>query len=66
MIFKYAGGKEVVLRGVNTYPKQVVSTNSMRSILRHRYIEWDVECLITTQGTSLEIEQYLEYIQNLL
>ena len=36
------------MRGKHTYPKQVVNCNSMRSILRHRDIEWDDECYITS------------------
>ena len=66
MIFKDADGKEVVLRGVNTYPKQVVSSHSMRSILRHCDIEWDVECHITTEGNSINFSYYPKDIKKLL
>ena len=45
MKFQDAGGKEVELRVVNTYPKQVVIAHSMRSIIIHGYIEWDVMSL---------------------
>ena len=53
--FKDAKGKLVVLKGMNTYPGQVISTKSMRYVMRHGYIEWVVECLITTQGTIKDI-----------
>ena len=55
-----------MLRGINTYPKKVVSSHTMRSILRHGDIEWDVEFLITTQVTTLDIAQYHEDINKLL
>ena len=42
--FKDAKGKPVVLKGMNTYPRQVISANNIRSILKHGDIEWDVEC----------------------
>ena len=62
MRFQDVGGKEVVLRGVNTYPKQVINIHSMRFSLRHRYIECVVELLVSTKGTSLEVAQYLKDI----
>ena len=45
--FKDAEGKSIVLKGMNTYPNQVISANSMRSILRHGDIEWVAEFHIT-------------------
>ena len=33
--FKDVEGKPMVLKGMNTYPNQVIYANSMRSILRH-------------------------------
>ena len=45
MIFKDSDGKHVVLKGINTYPNQVVSSHSLKYILRHGDIEWDTECL---------------------
>ena len=60
MSFKDHDGNLIVLKGINTYPKQVVFAHSMRSILRHGDIEWDDEFLITTQGTTLYIDKYLE------
>ena len=66
MRFQDVGGKEVVLMGFNTYPKQVISSHSMRSLLRHGDIEWVFECLVSTKGTSFKVAQYLEDIQNLL
>ena len=47
MRFKNLEGKPIVLRGMHTFPNQVVSSHNMRSILRHGDIEWVVECLIT-------------------
>ena len=44
--FKNSKGKPILLRGMHTYPNQVVSSHNMRSILRHADIEWVVECLI--------------------
>ena len=46
--FKDYEGKLVVLKGMNTYPIQVISTKSMRSVMRHGDIEWVVEFEITT------------------
>ena len=39
MSFKDAEGKQVVMKGMNTYPSQLIFDNSMRSILRHGDIE---------------------------
>ena len=39
MKLKNYDGKQVVLIGMNTYPNQMVSSHSMRSILRHEDIE---------------------------
>ena len=33
--FKNSGGKPILLRGMHTYPNQVVSSHIMRTILRH-------------------------------
>ena len=53
--FKYAEGKSVVLKGMNTYPSQVISAKSMRSVMRHGDIEWAVECQITAKGTTAKV-----------
>jgi len=53
--FKDAEGKSVVLKGMNTYPSQVISAKSMRSVMRHGDIEWAVECQITTEGTTAKV-----------
>ena len=50
MKFKNYDGNKIVLKGMNTYPNQVVSSHSMRSILIYEDIEWAVECFTTTQG----------------
>ena len=44
-----------LLRGMHTYPDQVISSNSMRSTLRHGDIECDVECLITSSRPHLKV-----------
>ena len=36
--FKNSEGKPILLRGMHTYPNQVVSSHTMRYILRHLYI----------------------------
>ena len=41
--FKDVEGKPVVLKGMNTYPNQVIFVKSMRSVMRHGDIEWAVE-----------------------
>ena len=38
MSFKNTDGKQIVLKGINTCSKQVVSSHNIRSILRHGYI----------------------------
>ena len=42
--FKILEAKPILLRGMHTYPNQVVSSHNMRFILRHGDIEWVVEC----------------------
>ena len=42
--FKNLEGKPILLRGMHTYPNQVVSSHIMRTILRHGDIEWHIEC----------------------
>ena len=66
IIFKDVEGKLVVLKGMNTYPNQVIYTNSMRSILKHGDIEWDVECHITNEGTTPKVSYHPKDIKNLL
>ena len=39
MSFKYSEGNPILVRGMHTYPNQVVSSHSMRSILIHGDIE---------------------------
>ena len=53
--FKDAEGKPVVLKGINTYPSQVISAKRMRSVMSHRDIEWDVEFQITTEVTTPKV-----------
>ena len=42
----------MVSNGINTYHIQVISAKSMRSIMRHGDIEWDVEFQINTDETT--------------
>ena len=42
MKFQYSKGALRVVRGKHTYPNQVVTSNSVRSILRNGDIEWVV------------------------
>ena len=52
MKFQDLKGVLRVVRGKHTYPNQVVTCNSMRSILRHGDIEWDDECHITSPSQT--------------
>ena len=47
MKFQDSKGVLRVVRGKHTYANQVMTCNSMRSILRHEDIEWDDEYNIT-------------------
>ena len=38
----------------------------MRSIMTHGDIEWDVECIITSQGRTIDISHHHEDIQKIL
>ena len=44
----------------------MVSTHSMRSILRYGYVEWVVECLITSYNTHLKVSRHHKVIEKLL
>ena len=63
MKFKSSYGKQVVLTCMDTYPNQLVSSQSMRSILRHEDIEWVVECFISYQGSAIDNSQHLKDIK---
>ena len=63
--FKNSEGKPILLRGMHTYPNQVVSSHIMRSILRHRDIEWVVECLITSPKPHLKVSKHSNEIEQL-
>ena len=56
----------MVLKGMNTYPNQVISAESMRSIMRHGDIEWDVECQITTKGTTAKVSSQTKDIKKIV
>ena len=64
--FKNSEGKPILLRGMHTYPNQVVSSHNMRTILRHGDIEWADECLITSPKTHLKIFNNPKDIDKLL
>ena len=66
MRFKNSEGKPILLRGMHTYPNQVVSSHKMRSILRHGDIEWDDECLITYPKPHLKVSNNPKDIEKLL
>ena len=53
--FKNSEGKPILLKGMHTYPNQVVSFHSMTTILRHGDIEWVDECLIKYPKPHLSI-----------
>ena len=66
MEFQGPDGKRVVLRGMNTYPAKVVSSQRMEAVLRHQDIEWAAECFITTQDLTELKQQYPVNIQAIL
>ena len=66
MRFKNLKGKPILLRGMHTYPNQVVSSHSMRSILRHGYIEWYFRCLIKSPKYHFNISKNPKDIDQLL
>ena len=54
MKFQDSKGVLRVVRGQHTYRNQVVTCKSMRSILRHGDIEWDVEFHITSPKPNIK------------
>ena len=63
---KNSKGKHILLRGMHTYPNQVVSSHNMRCILRHWDIEWAGECLITSPKPHLKVSKHPKEIERLL
>ena len=61
MSFKSTKGKPIVLKGINIYPSQLISSNNMRSILRHG----DIECLITDERTIVKVSYMTKDIKKL-
>ena len=51
---------------MHTYPNQVVSSHSIRSILRHGDIEWDAEFFITSYNPHLKVSIHPKEIEKLL
>ena len=66
MRFENSEGKPILMRGMHTYPNQVVSSHNMRYILIHGDIEWDNECLITYHKPHLNISKNPKEIEHLL
>ena len=66
MRFKNLEGKPILLRGMHTYPHQVVSSPSIRSTLRHGDIELDVEFFITYSKPHLKVSKHPKDIKQLL
>ena len=55
MKFQDLKGVLRVVRGKHTYPNQVVTCNSMRSILRNGDIEWADECHMTSPKPNIKV-----------
>ena len=66
MEFQGPDCRRVVLRGMNTYPAKVVSSQRMEAVLRHQDIEWVAECFITSQDPTDLKQQYPADIQAIL
>ena len=66
MKFQDLKGVLRVVRGKHTYPNQVVTCNSMRSILRHGDIEWAAECHITSPKPNIKVVEHPKEIEKLL
>ena len=64
--FKTLEGKPILLWGMHTYPNQVVSYHSVRTILRHGDIECVAGCLITSPKPHLKIAKHPKEIEQLL
>ena len=66
MEFQGPDGKRVVLRGMNTYPPKLVSSQRMEAVLRHDDIEWSTKCLVTFRKPPENNTQHPTDIQALL
>ena len=55
MKFQDSKGVLRVVREQHTYPNQVMTCNSIRSILRHDDIEWHAECHITSPKPKIKV-----------
>lgn len=66
MEFQGPDGKRVVLRGMNTYPAKVVSSQRMEAVLRLQEMEWAAESFITSQDPTDLKQQYPVDIQAIL
>ena len=66
MEFQGLDGKQVVLRGMNTYPPKPVSSQRMEAMLRQDDIEWSTKCLVTFRKPPKNNTQHLADIQALL
>ena len=66
MKFQDSKGVLRVVRGQHTYPNQVVTCNSMRSILRHGDIEWAAEFDITYPNPNIKVFEHPKEIVKLI
>ena len=66
MEFQGPDCRRVVLRGMNTYPAKVVSSQRMEAVLRHQDIEWAAECFVMSSDQTDFKQQYPANIQAIL
>ena len=64
--FKNSKGKPIFLRGLHTYPNQVVSSHSMRSVLKHVDIESTLGYLIKSPKPHLNVTKHNKEVDQLL
>ena len=66
MKFQDSKGVLRVVRGKHTYPKQVMTSISIQSILRHMEMEWAAECHITSPKPNIKVFEHPKEIEKLL
>ena len=66
MGFNTPEGTRVVLRGMSNEAPRIISSHRMEALFRRDHVAYAVECLITTQKSSHEGQQYHVDIQHLL
>ena len=65
MKFQDSKGVLRVVRGQHNYPNQVVTCNSLRSILRHGDIEWAAECHTTYRKPNINVLEHPKEIETI-